>query len=371
VSAQAAVETAPRREGSRQPPASRARRLTSKHLAVVVGLALVSLLPVPFGDYGFFLGAYAAIYGMIGLSVVVVTGYSGLISLMPYTFAGIGAMTAGLAVGSWGWPFWLAIPLAAAATVPFALLVGMASVRLRGLYLALATLTLSNALGETLFRSEAVTGGGAGWNIPRPVVGPIDFSSDVSFYFLCLATLVVLLWMAEGLRSSRLGRAMSAVRTNEVEAQALGVNPYKTKLVALLIGSMMAGVGGAFLGALLVNVTGTPFRSPVVEITSLLLVTAVAIGGIDRPLGAFVGALTLFVVQAQVFGGAASLQAYLGIYTGVILILLLHLNPDGLVGLARRLRALIRARPAFGSGVTTALIVGNVGICWLIVAVAE
>ena len=369
MSAQAAVEAPPGPAGQPLDPARR-RLIGSRYLILGVGLAIVVLLPVPFGDYGFFLGAFAAVYAMIGLSVIVVTGYAGLISLMPYTFAGIGAMTAGLAVTSWGWPFWLAIPLAALATVPVALVVGMASVRLRGLYLALATLTLANALGETLFRSDAVTGGNAGWTIPRPVAGALDFSSDVAFYLLCLGVLIAMLWLAEGLRTSRVGRAMAAVRTNEVEAQALGINPYKTKIVALLIGSMMAGVGGAFLGSLLINVTGTPFRTPISELTSSLLVTAVAIGGIDRPLGAFVGALAL-VVQTQVFAGAEFLQEFLGIYTGVILIVLIRLNPDGLVGLARRLRALIKHRPGFGWTVTSGLVFGNVGFFYLIVRLSE
>lgn len=369
MNVEAAVEAAPAPAGAPLRPA-RSRPLTSRRVAWGVGLAIVALLPLPFGDFGFFLGAFAAVYAMIGLSVVVVTGYAGLISLMPYTFAGMGAMTAGIAVASWGWPFWLAIPLAALATVPVALIVGMASVRLRGLYLALATLTLANALGETLFRSEVFTGGGAGWSITRPALGPLDFSSDVTFYFLCLVVLLVLLWMAEGLRTSRLGRAMAAVRTNEVEAQALGINPYKTKLVALLVGSMMAGVGGAFLGSLLVNVTGTPFRSPVTEFTSSLLVTAVAIGGIDRPLGAFIGALAL-VVQTQVFGGAVFFQAFLGIYTGIVLILLLRFNPDGLVGFGRRLRGLIRRRPAFGSAVAAGILLGNVGLAYLIVRLSS
>jgi len=369
MSAQAAVEAPPGPAGQPLDPVRR-RLIGSRYLILGVGLAIVVLLPLPFGDYGFFLGAFAAVYAMIGLSVIVVTGYAGLISLMPYTFAGIGAMTAGLAVTSWGWPFWLAIPMAALATVPVALVVGMASVRLRGLYLALATLTLANALGETLFRSEAVTGGGAGWTIPRPVAGPLDFSSDVAFYLLCLGVLLAMLWLAEGLRTSRVGRAMAAVRTNEVEAQALGINPYKTKLVALLIGSMMAGVGGAFLGSLLINVTGTPFRSPVTELTSSLLVTAVAIGGIDRPLGAFIGALAL-VVQTQVFGGAVFFQAFLGIYTGVLLIVLLRLNPDGLVGLSRRVRGLIRRRPAFGLSVAGAILLGNVGLAYLMVSLSS
>jgi branched-chain amino acid transport system permease protein len=188
----------------------------------------------------------------------------------------------------------------------------------------------------------------------------------VAFYFLCLGVLLLLLWMAGGLRTSRLGRAMAAVRANEVEAQALGINPYKTKLMALLLGSMMAGVGGAFLGSLLVTPTGTPFRSPFVEFISLLLVTTVAIGGIDRPLGAFVGALGL-VIQTQVFAGVIFLQAFIGIYTGLFLIVLLKFNPDGLVGLARRLRELTRRRPALGLSISGGLVLGNVGLAVLLV----
>jgi ABC-type branched-subunit amino acid transport system permease subunit len=366
VSTDATVTARRGRAGPAAPPVRRAGVFARRHAVAAAGLVLVALLPIPFRDFGFFLGAFAAVYAMIGLSVVVVTGYAGLISLMPYTFAGIGAMTAGVAVASWGWPFWLAVPLAALATVPVGLVVGMASVRLRGLYLALATLTLSNALGETLFRSETVTGGAAGWTIARPVVGPVDFSSDAAFYLLCLGVLALLLWMTEGLRTSRLGRAMAAVRANEVEAQALGINPYKTKLLALLLGAMLAGVGGAFLGSLQEIPTATPFRSPFTEYTSFLLVSTVAIGGIDRPLGAFVGALAL-VVQTQVFGGAVFFAAFLGIYTGVLLIVLLRLNPEGLVGFARRLGSLIRRRPVFGTAVTAGIVGANAGGAYLIV----
>jgi hypothetical protein len=74
-------------------------------------LLLIAALPIPFGDFGFFIGQFALIYAILGMSVVVVTGYAGLISLMPYSFAGIGAMTVGVAMASWGWPFWRPCPL--------------------------------------------------------------------------------------------------------------------------------------------------------------------------------------------------------------------------------------------------------------------
>lgn len=347
------------------PPVAR-RRLTPGRAAGLAALGLLALLPVPFGDFGYFIGSYALVYAMIGFSIVVVTGYAGLISLMPYTFAGIGAMIAGLAMASWGWPFWLAVPLAGLSTVPLSLVVGLASVRLKGLYLAIATLTLANALGETFFRAGWATGGGVGWTVTRPALGPIDFSSDLAFYLLCFGAVLGLLWMVDGLRTSRLGRAMVAVRNNEVEAQALGINVYRTRLVALLIGGMLAGIGGAFLSGLLILPTANPFRSPDVEITSFLLVTTVAIGGIDRALGAFIGAIAV-VVQQQVFGGAEFFFAFIGIYTALVLILILRFRPGGLLQIGKGQVELIRRRPVLGTAAAVAVLAANAGVAYLFV----
>ena len=239
-------------------PTVRLPTIPRSRLLALLGLFVLALVPVPFGDFWYFVGAFALVYAMIGLSVTVVTGYAGLISLMPYTFAGLGAVMTGLAVSSWGWPFWLAIPLAAVTTIPISVLVGVSSVRLKGLYLAIATLTFSAALGETFFAWTSVTNGQVGWTIARPKIAGFDFASDGLFYVLCLVVVLLLVMMLESLRSSRLGRAMLAVRDNEREAQALGINVYQTKFAAVVIGGMLAGVGGAFLAELLGTVVATP-----------------------------------------------------------------------------------------------------------------
>ena len=333
-------------------------------------LLLLAALPIPFGDFGFFVGQYALVYAILGMSVVVVTGYAGLISLMPYSFAGVGAMTTGVAMASWGWPFWLAALLSAVATVPIAVLVGISSVRLKGLYLAIATLTFSNALGETLFKWDAFTGGQSGWATARPAVGPVNFNSDIWFYVLCLGVVFLLLFMIEGLRTSRIGRAMLAVRDNELEAQALGINVYKTKLTAFVIGGMVAGLGGAFLAALVQLVTPTGFQSPIAEATSILLVTLVAIGGMDRAIGAFFGAVSL-VVQQQVFQGAEFFYAFVGIYAAAVLILFLMFRPGGLVQVGKIQLELIRHRPVLGIAIVVAIVASNVGLAWLFVSLSS
>jgi len=353
------------------PPVSRRKRgLTRTQLVGIGLLLLLAALPIPFGDFGFFIGQYALIYAILGMSVVIVTGYAGLISLMPYSFAGIGAMTTGVAMASWGWPFWLAALLAAVATVPVAVLVGISSVRLKGLYLAIATLTFSNALGETLFKWDGFTGGQSGWSTVRPIVGPVNFNSDITFYVLCLAVVFALLWMVEGLRTSRIGRAMLAVRDNELEAQALGINVYKTKLTAFVLGGMVAGLGGAFLAALVQLVTPSGFQSPIAEATSILLVTLVAIGGMDRAIGAFFGAVSL-VVQQQVFQGAEFFYAFVGIYAAAVLILFLMFRPGGLVQVGKIQVELIKARPVLGISIVVAIVAVNVGLAWLFVSLSS
>ena len=157
---------------------------------------------------------------------------------------------------------------------------------------------------------------------------------------------------------------MQAVRDSEIEAQALGINTYRTKLVALLLGGALAGIGGAFLAVLIVAPSPSPFWSPSVEATSILLVALVAVGGMDRALGALFGALVLVVTQ-QVFQGAEFFFAFIGMYSALLLILLLRFRPGGLVEIGRRQLAVIRERPAVGIPVTAAIVGLNVGFAWL------
>jgi branched-chain amino acid transport system permease protein len=338
---------------------------------LVAGAALVGLgfLPLAFGTFGSFIAAYVAVWAMLELSIVVVTGYAGLISLMPFSFVGIGVFTTGIATTVWSWPFWLALPLAALATVPVSAAVGVAAARLTGLYLAIATLTFSNALGETLFKWDAFTGGQSGHAVARPRLGPLDFRGDFGFYALAIATALVLVWAVHGLKGSRAGRAMLAVRDNEREAQALGINATKAKLTALVIGGAIAGVGGAFYAALLSRVAPSGFQSPLVEIASLLLVVWAVIGGIDSAWGAFLGA-TALIVQQQVFQGAEKLFAYVGVYGALVLVAFLLLRPGGIVEVVRIQRQRIRERPVRGLAVTAAAVASQVAIVWAIVRFA-
>jgi ABC-type branched-subunit amino acid transport system permease subunit len=145
---------------------------------------------------------------------------------------------------------------------------------------------------------------------------------------------------------------------------------YKTKLTAFVLGGMLAGLGGAFLAGLILSITPTQFQSPIAEATSILLVTLVAIGGMDRAIGAFFGAISL-VVQQQVFQGAEFFYAFVGIYAAVVLILFLMYRPGGLVQVGKNQLELIRRRPVLGIAIALAIVGANVGVAWLFVSLSS
>jgi ABC-type branched-subunit amino acid transport system permease subunit len=307
-------------------------RLERRQIALGSIMLGLGCIPFGFGRQGVFLGAYIAVWAMLELSIVVVSGYAGLISLMPFSYVGIGVFATGVATSLWGWPFWLALPFAALATVPVSIAVGAASIRLKGLYLAIATLTFSNAMGETLFKWDAFTGGQAGHTVERPAFGPIDFSGGKGFYVISMLTALALVWMVHGLKRSKAGRAMLAVRDNEREAQALGINATKAKLTALVVGGAIAGVGGAFY--------------------------------------AFLGA-TALIVQQQVFAGAEKLFAYIGVYAAVVLVSFLLLRPGGIVQVVKIQSERIRENPVRNIPITAALFGSQIFFIWIIVKFAS
>jgi branched-chain amino acid transport system permease protein len=182
-----------------------------------------------------------------------------------------------------------------------------------------------------------------------------------------LVVVLFLVMMLESLRSSRVGRAMLAVRDNEREAQALGINVYQTKFAAVIIGGMLAGVGGAFLAELLGTVVATPvFQSPLSDATSIFLVSLVVVGGVDRAWGAFFGAI-IIAVQQQVFQGSEFLFPFIGIYSALLLITLMMFRPGGLLQVGKIQLELIKRRPLLGTAMVIGILAVNLGGAYLIV----
>lgn len=269
---------------------------------------------------------------VILLSVVVVTGYAGQLSLAPYALAGVGALAAGRLVGIDGWPLIAALPVGVLAAMAVGIIFGLPAVRTRGVNLAVVTLGLGLALEEMVFNNASFTGGVAGisigsltlfgWNI-----NPISYPAR--YLVFCLIFGVAACWVAANVRRGRSGRRFLAVRANERSAASLGVNVTAAKLWAFALGSGIAGLGGILLGFESQILVFTQFD----PISSINAVTQSAVGGVAHVSGALLGSgLAPGGVGGYILDQFGALNAWLTVISGVTVLLILVQNPDGLAG---------------------------------------
>jgi ABC-type branched-subunit amino acid transport system permease subunit len=189
----------------------------------------------------------ATIYSIIFLSITVVTGMSGQISLCQMTFAGVGAFTAAQLTANHGWPFLEAMLVGALAAAACGFLVALPALRLGGLYLALATLAFAIMADEFIFPLKQVGNGETGLVVPRPTIGSISFAADRSFFLLCFVILVVVSFLVILVRRGTIGTYLAAIRGSEVAAKSIGISVSRAKITVFALSAGIAGVGGALL----------------------------------------------------------------------------------------------------------------------------
>jgi len=223
-----------------------------------------------------------ACYAVAALSLNLVMGYAGQISLGHFALVGVGSFTTGVLTSAdrLALPFALALPAAALAGAAVAFLVGLPALRLRGLYLAIATIGFAYAMERSIFRARELTGGSSGVEVPRPIVGSFTFQR-ASDYLGVLLVLLALVWLVDrNVTRTRLGRAFRAVKASEPVASSFAVDVGRHKLLAFVLSGAMAGIAGAMYGPLVGTVSASSFDYEL----SLLLVVIVVIGGLgSRP----------------------------------------------------------------------------------------
>lgn len=292
-------------------------------------LAAAPLALVIAAQSGFWasISANTMIYALLGLSLVVLTGWSGQVSLMPGTFAGVGACLAWVLGTRLGMPMVLVLPLAAMATVPVCAVVGVAALRLRPLYLAVGTVALAGLFDETLFRHEWLANAGEAMTVTRPALVRGDRAFALAVLLLTAAVFAV----TAALGRARTGRALRMVRDNERGAAADGANPIKYRLLAFAVSAMQAGLAGALLAYALGTFSAAAFGFLVLSLSAFGMAI---VGGIRSPLGAVVGAFG-FVYLTEVFRSSGSVSDWTSIAVGAGIVAVLGGNPDGLVGLGQ------------------------------------
>jgi ABC-type branched-subunit amino acid transport system ATPase component/ABC-type branched-subunit amino acid transport system permease subunit len=295
---------------------------------------------------------YATIlaYAICGVSLTVLTGWAGQISLGQMAFAGIGALfaanlTQGISLNI-GWgntslldvaftgnPFWLSILISAASTAVLAALIGVGSLRVRGLLLAVTTFAFALA-AQQYFYNRPILNGHSDGDEPftrGPLFG-LGMTSQRRYYYALLVVLVFVLWSVARLRRSGIGRRMIAVRDNSDAAAAYTVSPMRARMQAFALAGGIAGLGGALLAGVVQSV---PYNEQFFLVNdSLVLVSLVVIGGMGSTIGPVLGAL--WIIGLPAFAPGNDLVPLVTSSVGLLVLLLYF--PSGLVGIAYKAR---------------------------------
>lgn len=292
----------------------------SRLLARLLPLAIVLLVPPTLAISQQNLASLVLIYAIAAVSLTVLSGYAGQVSFGHWAFVGFGALFGGWLLTSIGMNSLLAATTVCGAGTLLSLAIGLPALRIRGLFLGVATLAFAVAAQNFLFLQPGFTFIGFA---PRPAIGPFDFSSELSFYYLCLVVLLATLWIVRNIRNSRWGRAFVAVRDNDRAAASYGVGVVPSRMLAFAVSGFFASLAGYLyvLNQGSLNAQAFPVD------TSLLLFSAVVIGGLGSIPGAIIGALYLRGIQFF----APPLQL---LSTSFGLLLILMFAPGGLGGLA-------------------------------------
>jgi ABC-type branched-subunit amino acid transport system permease subunit len=284
-----------------------------------------------------------AIYAMVGVSLTVLMGFTGQISLGHWGLAGVGAFSVANLFTRAGIPWLLALPLVVLIGMVVSLVIGLPALRIRGLYLAIATLAFNLAAEFYLFKSRFIGGSTAGIVVDRPVYGPLDLGSTTNrpIFLFSLALLLLSILVARNLSRTRTGRGFFSLRENEKAAATLGVDLTRYKLLAFAVSGGIA----ALAGALYVTYLGFAESTTWTTGRSLILISIIMIGGLGSLYGPILGALVV-VGLPLLFDFANDFVISIG--TGLLLIIVIVRARGGLAGLVERGReAIVRGLAGF------------------------
>jgi branched-chain amino acid transport system permease protein len=292
-------------------------------LALLVGIAVLLLLPFGLEQYKLYLASLTLVYLMLAIGLNLTLGYAGQISLATAAMMSFGAYAVALLVPV-RVPFEVALLVGALFAFLWGLALGFPALKVKHHYLAMVTLGFNLIVYLVIRNWESLTGGSFGINaIRRPAWGPLHFTSDRAYYFYILGWTVLVVASAYWILHSRWGRAFRAIRENEMRAEVVGVNLRNYKLMCFAIGSLYAGIGGALFAPLLTYIDPSAFTLD----RSFQFLIMVVLGGLGRFEGPFIGAAVVTLLPEAL---RASEGLYLIIYS-LSVILMMAFMPKGLV----------------------------------------
>ena len=317
-------------------------------------LLMLALLAAPWvvAEYWLAQMTFVMIYAVAGLGLMLLAGFTGQFSLGHAAFLGVGAYTQAVLTNA-GVPFPIALVGAAALSAAVGYVVGLPALRVKGVYLGMATLSFGFIVEEVLARWESVTGGNAGKHIKAPDVFGWKADTGVGFYFLCLVIVVICTLLILNLLRSPTGRAFVAIRDSEISAQSMGIQLSHYKTLSFAISAALAGVAGALYAHKLQFISPEQFN--ILQSIDLLLM--IVIGGLGSVHGVFLGAIFLITMPQVIALGKDYLPAAIGqapglqgLVYGVVLVAFVLFEPMGLYGRWLKVRTYLQLFPFYRKG---------------------
>ena len=312
------------------------------------------LFGIPFLGLGYI--TYLAT--MIGITIIgahginILTGFTGLISLGHAAFIGVGAYSSAILVSKLGFPFLLALPAAGAITSIVGMLFGLPSLRIKGLYLAMATLAAQVVLHFLMLNWESLTGGVYGFVVPPATIGPLSLDTDQKYYYLVMVVVILATLSTKQLFRTKIGRACVAIRDRDIAAEVIGVSLFKYKLQSFGISSFYAGVAGSLLAHYMSVITPDHFPLSL----SIEYLAIIIIGGLGSVLGSILGAFFIILLPeflnevmsslGGVFPNAANILPYMRMISfGLIIVIFIIFEPKGLAEIYARVKKYFKLWP--------------------------
>ena len=322
----------------------------TQRIWLAVAGALLLLFPFMASDYWLYLACLVSINvaGATGLNIL--TGYTGLVSLGQAAFMGLGAYTVAIVQARWGTPVLFNLLAGGLVAMLGGIVVGLPSLRVKGLYLAIATIAAS-FIAHFLFANLKLTGGTAGLTLQPATVFGVALDTSFRLYWVIVPVTLLMLLGAANLFRTRIGRAFIAIRDRDISAEVLGIPLLRYKLLSFGLSSFYAGVAGG-LWAYFFRVV-TPESFPL--LMSIFFLAAIIVGGMGSILGSILGAVFMTMVPellkliVDLLPGGSELAVFLSpvrtMVFGLLIIVFLVFEPQGLAEMWRRLRRFFHLWP--------------------------
>lgn len=311
-------------------------RFLNGKLTLIGALLIILILPqVVTSEYVMHVLIMVGLYIILSLSLNLVSGYTGQLSLGHAAFYGIGAYVAALLMLRLNLSYWAVVPLAGLVTAAFGFILGLPTLRLQGDYLAIVTLGFGEIVRLVFLNWDKVTRGPMGLpGIPSPQIGNFVFMSKVPYFYLVMGMMLITLVFMIRVSESEMGLSLMAVSHDEVAAEAVGVNTLKAKLLAFTLSAFFAGIAGSFYATYISFISPDSFMF----MDSITILAMVVLGGLASIPGVVIGAIVLGLAPEVL----RFMADYRMLLYGALMVIMMIFKPDGFWGANKRVYNVIR-----------------------------